>query len=269
MSDTEIDKDFDPNRYWEQRLTEAYTLGSVGWIGLGESFNRWMYAVRRRVFRRVVRQSIGNLSEVRVLDVGSGTGFYLNAWRELGVRDLSGADLTSTAVTRLRVAFAGAPIHQLDIGGSTDQLPDDRYDIVSIMDVLYHVVDDERYAQALHNLSRLVRPGGKLILSENCVSQTQVGVHQVSRSRRQIEGILRDAQLAPVLLRPVFFLMNTPVDSESAILHRWWSVIARLSARSEVLGWLLGAAVFPLELVLVRLASTGTSTKIIVCQKKV
>jgi SAM-dependent methyltransferase len=269
MSDTEINEDFDPTRYWEQRLTNAYTLGSVGWSGLGEYFNRWMYAVRKHVFRRAVRESINDLSDLRVLDVGSGTGFYLNAWRELGVRDLSGSDLTSTAVMGLRAAFADMPIHQLDIGGSPDQLPDDRYDIVSIMDVLYHVVDDQHYAQALHNLSRLVKPGGKLILSENCIARTKIGIHQVSRSRRQIEGALRDAQLAPVLQRPMFFLMNSPIDSDSRTLHRWWSTVVRLSSRNEVLGWLLGAAVFPLELALVRLASRGPSSKIIVCRRAV
>jgi 2-polyprenyl-3-methyl-5-hydroxy-6-metoxy-1,4-benzoquinol methylase len=268
MNDTEIDHDFDPDQYWEQRLTDAYTLGSVGWIGLGESFNRWMYAVRKRVFRRVVSESIDDISNVRVLDVGSGTGFYLRAWRELGVRDLNGADLTSTAVTRLRAAFAGTPIHQLDIGGGPEQLPDEQYDIVSVIDVLYHVVDDQRYAQALHNLSRLVKPGGKLILTENCTVETQNGTHQVSRSRSQIEAVLREAQLVPVLQRPMFFLMNTPIDSRSRIHQRWWSTVVKLSARNEMLGWSLGAAIFPLELALVRLVSTGPSSKIIVCQKK-
>jgi 2-polyprenyl-3-methyl-5-hydroxy-6-metoxy-1,4-benzoquinol methylase len=267
MSDTEINEDFDPRRYWEQRLTNACTLGSVGWSGLGESFNRWMYAVRKRVFRRVVGESIENPSDVRVLDVGSGTGFYLNAWRELGVRDLSGSDLTSTAVTHLRAAFTACPIHQLDIGGDPEQLPDDRYDVVSIMDVLYHVVDDQRYAQALHNLSRLVKPGGKVIFSENCVAHTLAGIHQVSRSRVEIESVLRDVQLVPVLQRPMFFLMNSPIDSDSRILHRWWRTVVRLSARNEMLGWSLGAAVFPVELALVRLASTGPSSKIIVCQR--
>jgi 2-polyprenyl-3-methyl-5-hydroxy-6-metoxy-1,4-benzoquinol methylase len=268
MRDTEINEDFDPNRYWEQRLTNAYTLGSVGWSGLGESFNRWMYAVRKRVFGRVVRESIDDPYYLRVLDVGSGTGFYLNAWRDLGVRDLSGSDLTSTAVIRLRAAFADIPIHQLDIGGDPEQLPDEQYDVISIMDVLYHVVDDRRYAQALQNLSRLLKPGGKLIFSENCVAQTKAGIHQVSRSRIEIESVLRDAQLVPTLQRPMFFLMNSPIDSDSRILRRWWSTVVRLSARHEVLGWSLGAAVFPLELTLVRLASTGPSSKIIVCQQE-
>jgi hypothetical protein len=137
------------------------------------------------------------------------------------------------------------------------------------MDVLYHVVDDQRYAQAFHNLSRLVKPGGKLILSENCVAQTLIGAHQVSRSRSQIEATLQEAQLVPVLQRPMFFLMNSPIDSDSRILGRWWSTVVRLSARNEMLGWSLGAAVFPLELALVRLASSGPSSKIIVCRRAV
>jgi SAM-dependent methyltransferase len=269
MSDMEINDDFDPNHYWEERLSEAYTLGSVGWRGLGEAFNRWMYAVRKHVFRRVVGESVDDLSNLRVLDVGSGTGFYLNAWRELGVQDLSGSDLTSTAVKHLRAAFADIPIHQLDIGGDTEQLAGERYDVISIMDVLYHVVDDQRYAQALDNLARLLKPEGKLVFSENCIAHTKAGIHQVSRSRVEIEGALRNAQLVPILQQPMFFLMNSPIDSDSRILGRWWSTVARLSARNEILGWSLGAAVFPLELALVRLASSGPSSKIIVCRRAV
>ena len=41
---------FDPRGYWEQRLSEHYTLGGVGYLGLGEGFNDWMYRVRRHVF---------------------------------------------------------------------------------------------------------------------------------------------------------------------------------------------------------------------------
>jgi len=268
MSNPVKGEEFDPNRYWEERLSDAYTLGSVGWAGLGESFNRWMYAVRRRVFLRAVRDGVGESTRARVLDVGSGTGFYLRAWRELGFRDLSGSDLTSAAVTRLRGTFTVTPIHQLDIGGDPDQLPDDRYDIVSIMDVLYHVVDDRRYTQAFHNLARLVKPGGALILSENCVQRPQLGRHQVSRSRGEVEDVLREAGLVPVLQRPMFFLMNAPVDSDSRVLNRWWSTVVNLTARHELIGWLLGAAVFPLELMLVRLPGTGPSSKIIVCRRQ-
>ena len=53
---------FDPKRYWEDRLEGTYSLGGVGWFGLGEGFNRWMYSVRRHVFRRTARHAVGDLA---------------------------------------------------------------------------------------------------------------------------------------------------------------------------------------------------------------
>ena len=38
------------------------------------------------------------------LDVGSGTGFYVQAWRDLGAGSVTGCDLTQAAVDRLRSA---------------------------------------------------------------------------------------------------------------------------------------------------------------------
>ena len=42
---------FDPKRYWSDRLAKSYSLMGVGWLSLGEPFNRWMYRVRRQASR--------------------------------------------------------------------------------------------------------------------------------------------------------------------------------------------------------------------------
>ena len=258
---------FDPATYWEKRLSQAYDLGSVGWIGLGDSFNRWMYVVRRLVFKRVVRDCLPDVSVARVLDVGSGTGFYLGLWRDLGVRDLSGSDLTAIAVTRLQASFPDAEIFRLDIGEEEVVMARDTYDVVSAMDVLFHIVDDDRYSQAVLNLSRLVRPGGLVIFSENCLDTTYPVVHQVSRSRTHIDTLLAEAQLVRVAERPMFFLMSMPIDSDSRLLRRWWSVVLKIAPRGKWAGWLMGAALCPVELALLRLFRTGPSTKILVCRR--
>ena len=93
--ETESTASFDPERYWSDRLEQRFSLGGVGWLGLGEPYNRWMYAVRRRVFRRVIRDRL-DLPRARVLDVGSGTGFYVSLWRELGAGAVTGSDLTAS-----------------------------------------------------------------------------------------------------------------------------------------------------------------------------
>ncbi len=68
---------FDPRAYWEKRLAADPTLGGVGYITLGEGFNRWMYAVRREVTMRMMRRLVPDPANASVLDVGSGTGFYI------------------------------------------------------------------------------------------------------------------------------------------------------------------------------------------------
>ncbi len=263
--DVENQEPFDPGRYWQARLERDYSLAGVGWLGLSEPFNRWMYAVRKSVFRRALRGLL-DPRHARVLDVGSGTGFYVALWKELGVRNITGCDLTAIAVQRLRARFPDARFEQVDISAFPIPL-EGQFDAVSAMDVLYHIVDDERYSQALQNLAKLVAPGGLLVLTENLLhGQASHAAHQVSRSYDEIVGLLRDGGLAIVLRRPLFVLMNTPVDSKSRILELLFARI-QLLARLRSTGWIVGAALYPIELVLTRLVREGPTTEIVVCRK--
>lgn len=257
---------FDPRRYWEQRLSTRYTLGSTGWLSLGERFNSWSYAVRRLVFTRLACDALNGKRSAHVLDVGSGTGFYLNLWQQLGVEQIVGSDLTSAAVERLRVRFPRATIQRIDIGTTELPLGPRQYDAISVMDVMFHIVDDDRYVQSLQNLAGLLKPDGRLIFSEIFVPQEYRSEHQVSRTKVQIESMLSAAGLTVACTRPVFFLMNTPVASQSRLLHRWWDLVCRLAKRHEALGWCVGAAAFPMEVTLGRLLREGPSTHMIVCR---
>lgn len=255
---------FDAERYWSSRLEERFALDGVGWIGLGEPFNRWMYAVRARVFRRAVEEAL-DPSRARVLDVGSGTGFYLELWRRLGARELVGSDLSSFAVERLRERFPGVRIERFDVSDG-DNLPEGPFDAISAMDVLFHVVDDDRYACSIRNLAGLLSPGGVVVLSENLLHGPTVrGVHQTSRNIGEVQTLLREAGLAVERRRPLFVLMNTPVDSESVLLRSTWRALQSLAGRG--LGGPAGAAVFPLEIALTRVLREGPSTEIVVCRK--
>jgi len=257
---------FEPEKYWSERLEQTYSLAGVGWLGLGEPFNRWMYAVRRRVFLRVVRAGV-DLKHARVLDIGSGTGFYVALWRELGVADITGSDLTEVAVERLRPRFPDVRFERLDISEARPELGGP-YDVISAMDVLFHIVDDEGYAQALRNLATRLAPGGRLIFTENLLhGETQRAEHQTSRSLDDVEGLLRDAGLELELRRPMFVLMNTPVDSNSAFLRRAWTAVNLFVQQGPRWGYLAGSVLFPLDVALTRWVTEGPSTEIVVCRK--
>lgn len=255
-------------RYWDRQHARGESLDTVGWTGLGVAFNGWMYAVRRRVFRRIVPQVVPINGDTRILDIGSGTGFYIRLWRELGAREIEGSDLSERAVAALRVSQPGVRIHILDVGAEQLPLPSGSYDVVSAMDMLFHVVDEDAYRRAIANLAALVRPGGHVVLSENLLDgRVAEGPAQKSRSEAQILGLLGSAGLQPVVLAPTFVLLNGPVDSTSPWLHRWWTLLTKVVSRHEALGWSLGAALAPVELLVLRLVHRGPSTKLVVCRR--
>ncbi len=257
----------DETRYWEHRHRTDASLDTVGWVGLGRAFNGWMYAVRRRVFRRVVPAAAPITPGMRVLDVGSGTGWYFGVWRELGVDHVELADLTDAATERLRRAHPGVPVHRFDLGAA-GELPDGPFDAVSAMDMLFHIVDDEAYGRAIANLAILVRPGGHLVLSENLLAgRRESGPIQVSRSEAEIVGLLRAHGFEPLVRAPMFVLLNGPVDSHNRLLRAWWNVLTRVVSSHELLGRVAGAVLAPVELLAVRLVHRGPSTKLLVCRR--
>src|SRR5258708_6855134 len=81
--------------YWEERLAQNWGLEGVGYTGHGVRYNKWLYAVRREILRRHLPDLSVRLSEANVLDIGSGTGFWLEQWKSLGVRSLKGTDITA------------------------------------------------------------------------------------------------------------------------------------------------------------------------------
>lgn len=262
--------DFDAAAYWENRLAGQFGLGDVGYAGLGVPFNTWMYRVRRHVFRRHARAVRRDWSHARVLDVGSGTGFYVKNWLELGVRDLTASDITSAAVQHLSGTFPAVDVRQIDIGRGLGGLEPASFDAISAFDVLFHIVDDELYASALANVATLLRPGGRLIFTDNFVRGSRRGSrHHVSRSLEEVERAVTAAGLEIVSRRPAFVLMNDPVDSSNTRHHRFWDRLTQRLRADNAYGRRAGAALFPVEVAATRLLREGPSTEVMVCRRPV
>ena len=116
--------------YWDARLSENWGLHGVGSLAYGRAWNRWLYRVRSHAFADACRRSGRNFAGRRVLDIGSGTGFYVSRWREFGVSDLVGLDFSAFAVSRLRERFPEAEFMVADIGEEAVPLPQESFDAV-------------------------------------------------------------------------------------------------------------------------------------------
>lgn len=253
--------------WWEDRHRDHVGLDAVGYAGAGEAYNAWLYRVRRRLFRRHVAPLVHPANSV--LDVASGTGFYVDLWKRAGVRDVTGSDVSPTAVHRLRSRFTGVPIDRFDIAGPASELPQRQFDLVSAFDVLFHLIDDEAYRRALANLARLVKPGGLLVISENfrLAGPRRFASVQVNRGEREILAALRDNDFEVVKRRPMFVVMNAPARGGRPLLHAWWQRAHALLTTRPQIGGALGAALYPLELVCLATVSRAPSTELAICRR--
>jgi SAM-dependent methyltransferase len=269
---------FDNQQYWESRLRTHFTLAGVGYLRLGRRFNEWMYRVRGEVFDRVVAglslahgqpSPFDGWRGAEILDIGAGTGFYVDRWLQLGAR-VTGLDLTTVSVQALSRRFPTARFVQADIGQPLGTLPlaPNSFDTISAFDVLFHIVDDVAYARAFGNIARLVKPAGWFLWSDNFLRHpTERITHQASRPLSESVRYVESAGFEVVDRIPMFVLMNYPADTSSRLARWAWTAMVAPAMLGEPFGWALGAALYPIERRLVQMRKESPSTELMVCRK--
>lgn len=256
---------YDARTYWDRRLAETWSLQGVGLKAFSVGYNRWLYRVRHRTFHRALRETHIDPRGATVLDVGPGVGFYTQRWLRAGA-SVTGVDIADSAVRRLRLRLPDARFEQLDISEPDPDLPGG-YDVVDAFDVLFHIVDDDRYRQAIANIHALLRDGGYFLFTDACARRRhQPMAHYVRRSWAEIEDVLLEQGFEIVRRRPAFVVMLNPFDG-SPLLRRVWRWLSRYM-KHEGTGSLIGALLYGPELLLTRLLRTGPTTEIVSCRKR-
>jgi len=156
----------------------------------------------------------------------------------------------------------------LDIGEKLTCEPPETYDAISAFDVLFHIVDDQRFAQAIANIHRLLSPGGWFLFSELFVhEETKRWEHVVARSLDEVERTMTSVGFRIVSRKPAFALMNQPLDSRNRPYVFLWRVFSRVIQTSDFVGYLAGACLSPLDLYLTRVMRESPTTEIMICRK--
>ncbi len=260
---------FNPKEYWENRLRNNFGLHGTGFVGLGINYNKWMYKVRKKVILNKLGSLKLNLKDYEVLDIGSGSGFYIDIWKRKGCKKVSGSDLTNISIDKLKQLYPEDEFFVLDIG---DELPnilkDRKFDIISAFDILFHIIDDKRYSKAMNNIFSLLKSGGLFIFSENFIHNDAIHTkHQTTRSLKDIENAIISAGFKIINRSPMFYLMNAPIDTNNRILKGIWRATKRIINNGEIRGNIIGGISYPLEIALITVSKEGPSTEIMICRK--
>lgn len=119
----------------------------------------WWFVARREIVRKVLG-SIMPTGGGRVLDLGCGTGGNLGALTS--EYRCTGLELDGAAVAFARSRYPDVDFHQVSIMDFESWPIRGQVDACLLMDVIEHLDDDR---QAVENATRILRPGGHLLIT--------------------------------------------------------------------------------------------------------
>lgn len=260
-----------PKEHWQQVLEDDFSLRGTGIRPLGLAYNRWMYRLRAKVLTGVCRQYRLPVLNARVLDLGCGVGFYIKFWEHVGAREIVGIDIAEAAVCRLQHTMPRWKFYRADIG--SEFLPVKApFDIVSAFDVLFHLVEEKQFEQALGNIARALRPGGVALLSDLFVhAPVQGQFHFCPRTYAVYRDALERNGLQILGKHAMFCLMNEPLDVQRPwavwCARYYWRLLTRIIRTNKTVGSFCGGCLFALDSLLVKIVADSPTTELLVCQK--
>ncbi|GLV55972.1 hypothetical protein KDH_28160 [Dictyobacter sp. S3.2.2.5] len=247
----EHQESFNPQTYWEDRLRAYPGITGVGYLGFSPQFVEMQYYVRQLQVERILQQvGLTDLAQASVLDVGSGTGIWLDFWHRHGAKHVTGLDFAQPSIDRLKQQFPDDQVIQADL--SVIPLPlavTAQFDIISAFDVLLHIVDPDRLRCAIANLAAHCAPGGRLLISDpiTCghgyVPKFAYAVHNKVRTLAEYRAILMEYSFEIEVFQPATVFLNNPLEATSYLAFLAYKAcwkITRLWGRSRRWSQLIG-----------------------------
>ena len=218
-----LDGSSSSGEYWPRTVRgESHrALYQVGHTDMGYAFNKQAYGIRLRALTRALDAGSVQLAGRRVFEAGFGVGYYLEFWRREGAA-VTGVDIAPTAVANVGRRF---PTFDLRLGDVTEMdVWDDwesilrSFDLVTAIDILYHVVEDAKAARALKLLASLLQPGGTLIFTEKFPASGMPIREHSHVTRRPLNWYEEALGLGFRVERvaPVFWCMDPALPGEAA-----------------------------------------------------
>lgn len=257
---TESKRTYNPKEYWSKHLEENFSLEGVGFTQFGGSYNKYLYKMRKKVLERVTSKYKIDVPSMRILNIGCGSGFYVDIWQRKGVTYLTGIDITAISARKLSAKYPNFDFYEADITSpaliNTFPLNQRKFDVITAFDVLFHIVDDNKFEQAIKDISMLCSEDGLIFITDIFPhKRPYVIFHQKSRLLKDYVQVLSKNGIRMINRIPVHYLLNAPLDISNELLQKillrlWWGSVVRMVERKT---HLLGPCFFGADLALARL----------------
>lgn len=154
-----------------------------------------------------------------VLDIGSGAGHWVDFWlTTFNASSVYGVDLSSTCVEALRSKYAHSEnviIVEGDVSRNGFSL-DRKFDVISAIGVIFHIVEDDLWHKALVNLRDMLSDDGVLVVGGNFGWITQNVQFHVTDDFDNLEQAMNS-------LQSVYYAKEVYVNKRVRSLRLWKS----------------------------------------------
>ena len=198
---------YEPKQYWEDRLERNFSLRGVGHSSFSNTYNYWLYQRKKKCISNCLTGV--NLKSKQVLDIGCGTGFFVNWYLSNGA-EVTGIDITEKSIGHLKERYETATFYTQDISREHPLFEEKKYDVINMWDVIYHIVDDSRFSQTIDNISRLINPDGLFLFTDwfGMEQSNRTAKHVCSRGIDIYKHVLTKKGFELQALYPLYNYMN-------------------------------------------------------------
>ncbi len=127
---------------------------------------KYHYASMELLILKHLRNTGKQLNQANLLDIGSGSGHWIDFYKTLEVASVSGIDVSHTAFQYLTQKYYEDIRVKIHEGKALELIEtlNGYYDIVNAVGVMFHIVDDAEWERTILSIANVLKDGGLFIV---------------------------------------------------------------------------------------------------------
>jgi SAM-dependent methyltransferase len=172
-------------------------------------------AVLYPLYLRLIRDLKIDADHGKILDVGAGSGRWIRFFlHHFAPALLMGVDFTTASIELLNHRYANHSktrtlFQTADLTDPALNL-NEKFDLINVMNVLFHIPEPDRFAAAMRNLANHLAPGGRIVTTEYMPRTTMRTTWMLVRSRYEMEAAAASVGLRIIVTRASAIFSHDP-----------------------------------------------------------
>ena len=198
-----VDRKYDDTKYWDNIF---YTDGisDSKTISKNKSLitTKYHYNSMESLILKHLRNNLISIHNSHILDIGSGSGHWIDFYVSLDAGVITGIDVSNTSFNYLNKKYTNNPNIKIYQGRALEVINklNSTYDVVNAVGVMFHIVDDFKWQNTIYSIGKVINKGGIFIIGGHFgifnglnVQIDNNGINKRLKSRKHWKKILKRA----------------------------------------------------------------------------